>query len=217
MKKIGVLLSGCGVYDGAEIHEAVITLLALDRRGAEAVCMAPDIEQYHVVNHLTGDASIEKRNVLVEAARIARGAIRDIAGVRAVEIDGLIIPGGFGAAKNLSDYAIKGKDAEVNPDVTRLILEMGQAKKPVGAMCISPTLLAKVLGEQHPEVTIGNEMGTAETIEAMGGIHRACRVDGIHVDVNNMLVSTPAYMLGPRIGNVADGIEKLVDQILDMT
>lgn len=216
MKKIGVLLSGCGVYDGAEIHEAVITLLALDRRGAETVCMAPDMEQHHVVNHLTGEASGKKRNVLVEAARIARGKIRDITNVTASEIDGLILPGGFGAAKNLSDYAIKGKDAEIHPEIRRLITEMAQARKPLAAMCIAPTILAKALGGRHPELTIGNELGTAETIEAMGGVHKACEVNMIHVDMKNRLVTTPAYMLGPRIGDVADGIEKLVDQILKM-
>lgn len=216
MKKIGVLLSGCGVYDGAEIHEAVITMLALDRSGAQTICMAPDIEQYHVMNHLTGEATDEKRNVLVEAARIARGNIKNIKKVLGRDLDGLILPGGVGAVKNLSNFAIKGKDADVHPEVARLVREMTAAGKPVGAICIAPAVLAKILEDKKPEVTIGNDFDTAETIEAMGGVHVSCPVDGIHVDHANKLVTTPAYMLGPGIKDVARGIEKLVDELLKM-
>lgn len=216
MKNVGVLLSGCGVYDGAEIHEAVITMLALERRGAVAICMAPDMAQYHVVNHLTGQPSDETRNVLVEAARIARGEITDIRNVRASQLDALILPGGFGAAKNLSDFAIKGKDAEIHFEVRRLITEMADSAKPIGAMCISPAVLAKVLEDRHPQVTIGNDLGTAEAIETMGGRHVVCKVGEIHVDPENRLVTTPAYMIGPSIADVAEGIEKLVHQVLEM-
>src|SRR5512140_2033434 len=142
--RIGVILSGCGVYDGAEIHETVLTLLALDRAGAEAVCLAPDIPQFHVVNHLTGQAAAgESRNVLVESARIARGAVRDVAGAKASEFDALVLPGGFGAAKNLSTFASKGDSCEVDPGVARLVREVHALGKPVGAMCIAPVLLAK--------------------------------------------------------------------------
>ncbi|MBC2716658.1 MAG: isoprenoid biosynthesis glyoxalase ElbB [Desulfobacteraceae bacterium] len=214
MKKIGVLLSGCGVYDGVEIHEAVITLLALDRNGAEAVCMAPDIEQHHVVNHLNGEPSDEKRNVLVESARIARGNITDVKAVNAADIDGLIIPGGFGAAKNLSNFALKGKDADINPDVAKIVRDMVDAQKPVGAICISPAVLSKILEDKSPEVTIGNDFGTIETIESIGGIHVACTVDQIHIDRDNKLITTPAYMLGPGIKDVASGIEQLVEEVL---
>ena len=216
MTKIGVLLSGCGVNDGCEIHEAVITLLTLDRAGAEAVCMAPDVAQLDVVNHLTGEATGEKRNVLVESARIARGNIKDISKVRAADIDGLIIPGGFGAAKNLSDFAVKGKDAVVNEDVKQLLNDMVSAGKPVGAICIAPATLTKALEGKNPEVTIGNDIGTAGAIEAMGGQHKECSVDMIHVDSNNKLVTTPAYMLGPSIKDVAVGIEKLVNKVLEL-
>ncbi|MFW6082339.1 MAG: isoprenoid biosynthesis glyoxalase ElbB [Desulfosalsimonas sp.] len=216
MKNVGVLLSGCGVYDGSEIHEAVITLLALERNGAETVCMAPDISQHHVVNHLTGQPAEETRNVLVESARIARGEITDIKHVRTADLDALVIPGGFGAAKNFSDFAIKGKDAEVHPEVRRLITEMADAKKPIGAMCISPAVLAKVLEDRNPRVTIGNDLGTAEAIEAMGGTHTVCGTDSVHVDTENMLVTTPAYMIGPSISQVADGIEKMVKKVLEM-
>lgn len=216
MKNVGVLLSGCGVYDGSEIHESVISLLALERNGANTVCMAPDINQHHVVNHLTGQPTEEKRNVLAESARIARGEIMDIKHVRTADLDALIIPGGFGAAKNLSDFAIKGKDAEVHPEVRRVIIEMADAKKPIGALCISPAVLAKVLEDRHPQVTIGNDLGTAEAIDAMGGRHTVCEVTSIHVDIENKIVTTPAYMLGPTISKVAEGIEKLIKKVLDM-
>ena len=216
MAKIGVLLSGCGVNDGSEIHEAVITMLTLDKAGAETVCMAPDVDQFDVVNHLTGEATGEKRNVLVESARIARGNIKDISKVRAADIDGLIIPGGFGAAKNLSNFAVKGKDAVVNEDVKRLLNDMVSAGKPVGAICIAPATLTKALEGKNPEVTIGNDIGTAGAIEAMGGRHKECSVDMIHVDSNNKLVTTPAYMLGPCIKDVAVGIEKLVNKVLEL-
>jgi enhancing lycopene biosynthesis protein 2 len=216
MAKIGVLLSGCGVNDGSEIHEAVITLLALDRAGAETVCMAPDVDQFDVVNHLTGKATGEKRNVLVESARIARGNIKDISKVRVEDIDGLIIPGGFGAAKNLSNFAVKGKDAVVNEDVKRLLNEMVSAEKPIGAICIAPATLTKALEGKYPEVTIGNDIGTADAIEAMGGQHKECSVDMIHVDDKNKLVTTPAYMLGPGIKDVAVGIEKLANKVLEL-
>jgi enhancing lycopene biosynthesis protein 2 len=215
-KRIGVILSGCGVFDGSEIHEAVLTLLALGRAGAKAVCMAPNIEQYHVINHLTQQETNEKRNVLVESARIARGDIKDIKDVKASDIDGLILPGGFGAAKNLSDFAFKGPDATVNPEVKRLLEEMVAAKKPIGAICIAPATLTKALSGKKPEVTIGNDVGTAQGIEAMGGRHHTCTVDMIHVDKNNKIVTTPAYMLGPGIKDVARGIEKLVAKVVEL-
>lgn len=214
MKTVGVLLSGCGVYDGVEIHEAVLTLLALDRKGASVVCTAPNTDQYHVVDHFTGEPTEEKRNVLVESARVARGEIHDLKTVSAAGLDALIIPGGFGAAKNLSDFAIKGKDADTHPEVSRIINEMADSGKPIGAICISPVVVAGVLKPRHPEITIGNDHETAETIEAMGGVHKACPVDQIHVDEKNKIVTTPAYMLGPGIKDVAAGIEKLVDKVL---
>jgi enhancing lycopene biosynthesis protein 2 len=215
-KRIGVLLSGCGVFDGSEIHEAVLTLLALDRAGAEAVCMAPDMEQFHVVDHLTQEATGEKRNVLVESARIARGQIRDLAEVQEAELDGLVLPGGFGAAKNLSDFAVRGKEAVVHPGVKELLARLVEKGKPVGAICISPVVVAGALGEKAPELTIGSDDGTALAIEGMGGRHRVCGVSMIHHDEANRIVSTPAYMLGSSIAEVAEGIEKLVAKVLEL-
>lgn len=214
MAKVGVLLSGCGVFDGTEIHEAVLTLLALDRAGAEIVCMAPNVEQAHVINHLTQEVTAEKRNVLVESARIARGEIKDLKDVQAGDLDALIMPGGFGAAKNLSDFAFKGPEATVHPEVKRLLNDLAAAGKPIGAICIAPATLTKALADRTPEVTIGTDAGTASAIEAMGGRHKSCSVDMIHLDVGNKLVSTPAYMLGPGIKDVALGIEKLVARVV---
>lgn len=217
MAKIGVLLSGCGVFDGAEIHESVLAMLALDRAGAEIICMAPNIEQYHVINHLTQEEMAEKRNVLVESARIARGEIKDLKEVKGADLDGLILPGGFGAAKNLSDFAFKGAESTVHPEVKRILQEMSAAKKPIGAICISPAALAKALADKKPEVTIGNDKGTAEAIETMGAKHKTCNVDMIHLDAANNVVSTPAYMLGPGIKEVAVGIEKLVNKVVELS
>ena len=200
MKKIGVVLSGCGVKDGTEIHEAVITLLAIDRAGAAAVMMAPNCE-LEVVNHMTGEPSGEKRNVLVESARIARGHVQDIVKVKATDIDALIFPGGYGAAKNLSDFAYQGADAKAHPEVARLVKEMVAAKKPIGAICISPATIAAILGKDlHPTLTVGNDPATVAALEKMGAKHEECPVQDLYVDEENKIVSTPAYMLAQRIG-----------------
>ncbi len=215
-KKVGVLLAGCGVFDGSEIHEAVLTLLFLDKAGVQALCMAPNMDQFHVIDHLTQQESAEKRNVLVESARIARGNIQDVATVKVSDLDALILPGGFGAVKNLSDFALKGPDAVVQPDVLRLIHEMAAAKKPIGAICIAPATLTKAIADKQPEVTIGNDPGTAAGIERMGGKHYTCTAAQVHVDAANRIVSTPAYMLGPGIKDIAIGIEKLVQEVVGM-
>lgn len=213
MVKVGVVLSGCGMYDGSEIHEATLTLFFLDRAGAEIVCLAPNIEQVEVVDHVTGKSTGDRRGVLVEAARIARGNIKDIRQIRASDLDALLFPGGLGAAKNLCDFAVKGADCTVNPEVVRLVKEMHEAKKPMGFICIAPVIAARVLGAT---ITIGSDKNTAAVIEKMGGKHIICEVDGIAVDEENKIVSTPAYMLGPTISKIALGIEKLVDKVLQL-
>jgi len=218
-KKIGVVLAGCGVYDGAEIHEAALTLLAIDRAGAEAVCMAPNVDQMHVINHLTGEEmKNEKRNVLVESARIARGNIKDIATVKADDIDALFFPGGFGAAKNLSDFAVKGENCTVHPEVRRLVREFAAKQKPQGVACIAPAMFAKIYegGGVHPTLTIGNDKATSEKIEKMGSHHQNCAVQDFVLDKKNKIVSTPAYMLGQNISEVAEGIEKTVRELIKM-
>ena len=216
MPKIGVVLSGCGVMDGSEIHEAALTLLALSRKGGEAVCMAPNADQHHVINHLTNEPTKEKRNILVESARIARGKIKDIQAVKASDVDALIFPGGFGAAKNLSTFAFDGPDCKVHPEAARLTKEVHAAGKPIGAICISPALMAKIFQGQPVKVTIGNDAGTASAIQKLGGEHVVCGVREICVDEKNKLVTTPAYMLAQNIGEAYDGIEKLVAEVLKM-
>ncbi len=216
MKKIGVVLSGCGVYDGSEIHEAVFTLLAIDRSGCEAVCMAPQAE-LSVVNHLTTQETGEKRDVIVESARIARGNIRDIKEVTATELDAIIVPGGFGAAKNLCDFAMKGSAASVNTEVARLLREMAAANKPIGAVCIAPALIAAVLGRDFsPTLTIGTDAGTAAEINKTGSVHQSCPVTEFVVDRKNKLVTSPAYMLATRISEVADGIDNCVKELITL-
>ncbi|MEE4408622.1 MULTISPECIES: isoprenoid biosynthesis glyoxalase ElbB [unclassified Serratia (in: enterobacteria)] len=215
MKNVGVVLSGCGVYDGAEIHEAVLTLLALDRVGAQAVCFAPDKSQLHVINHLTGDEMPEERNVLVESARIARGNIQPLSQADAGQLDALIVPGGFGAAKNLSSFASEGAECWIDKDLAKLTQQMHKANKPIGFMCISPALLPKLL-DQQVRLTIGNDPDLGEVIDAMGGEPVICPVDDIVVDVENKVVTTPAYMLAKSIGEAADGIDKLVSRVLDL-
>jgi enhancing lycopene biosynthesis protein 2 len=205
------------VYDGSEIHEAVLTLLALDKAQAEAVCFAPDIPQRHVVNHLTGKVSEnETRNVLVESARIARGSIRNLKDIDTMILDGLIIPGGYGAAKNLSDYAIAGAKCEVLPEVADAITRFLHSEKPVGFLCIAPVIAAKLLGPEGIEVTIGSDRQTAADIEMMGAKHIQAAVDEAIVSPGTKIVSTPAYMLGPGISDVARGIDRLVAKVLEL-
>ncbi|MBJ2348528.1 MULTISPECIES: isoprenoid biosynthesis glyoxalase ElbB [Pseudomonas] len=215
-KKVAVILSGCGVYDGAEIHESVITLLRLDQRGAQVQCFAPNIAQLHVINHLTGEEMPESRNVLVESARIARGDVKDLREAKAEDFDALIVPGGFGSAKNLSNFAVEGAGCTVQPEVLALTEAFAEAGKPVGLMCISPALAAKIYGP-GVNCTIGTDADTAAAVTKMGGNHEECLVTDIVEDTARKLVSTPAYMLARNISEAASGINKLVDRVLELT
>ncbi len=216
MTKIAVVLSGAGFLDGSEIQESVITLLALDRAGASYQCMAPDMEQMHVVNHLSGEVSQgERRNVLVEAARIARTQIIDIGKANPNDYDAVIFPGGYGAAKNLSDFAVKGAASTVQTDVLQFARAFAATGKPMGFVCIAPAMIPHIYGADA-KLTIGSDADTAAAINEMGGIHINCPVDDYVVDEERNLVSTPAYMLDMRIGEVATGIEKLVHKIIEM-
>lgn len=213
-KRVLVILSGCGFLDGAEIHEAVISLLALDRRGAQVQCAAPDKAQHHVVDHRTGQPTAETRNVLTEAARIARGKIVPLSAVSADDFDAVFLPGGFGAAKNLSTVAFDGPAAQVDPDLARVLQAFRSQGKPIGAVCIAPAVLVAALREG--EVTIGDDPGTASAITAMGGAHYACPVTELHVDQARKIVTAPAYMYDARIADVAQGIEKAVAATLEL-
>lgn len=214
-ERIGVLLSGCGVMDGSEIHEAVLALLAVDRAGAEAVCLAPNVE-FDAVNHVTNQPSGERRNALVEAARIARGRIRDVADITVEELDAVILPGGYGAAKNLSTFAKDGARCTVQPDVERFLKAVHAAGKPIGAICIAPAVVARLFGAEHPVVTIGDDRQTATALEAMGARHRNATCAETVVDSDRLIVTTPAYMLAGWVAEAWPGIEKLVRAVIEL-
>ncbi|MCW0484317.1 isoprenoid biosynthesis glyoxalase ElbB [Gaoshiqia sediminis] len=213
-KKIAIVLSGCGVFDGAEIHEAILTILAVARAGAQYEIFAPNIPQAHVVNHLTGEATDENRNVLVESARIARGKIKDLKDYTPAGFDALIFPGGFGVAKNLSNFAFYGSNCTVNADVERAVKTTVDAGKPIGALCISPVVIAKILGDA--EVTIGQDLDTAEAIKKMGGKHIPSSHGDVVVDPRYKLVTSPCYMLDATIDQIYDGAKNVVETILSL-
>jgi len=224
--KIGVLLSGNGVFDGAEIQEAVSTLIALDKLGVEALCMAPNIDQHHVINHITGSEMNEKRNVLVEAARIARGTIKPLNEVNARNIDGLIIPGGFGAAKNLSTWALDGPAGDIEPETKRLIMEMVKAKKPIASLCVSPVVIAKAL--QGSGIKTRLTIGTTEAaspydikafnqgLQSVGVEPVQCPLGEIVVDEANKIITSPCYMMEASISQIYDGIYKACVKLVEL-
>ncbi|WP_372647538.1 isoprenoid biosynthesis glyoxalase ElbB [Draconibacterium sp.] len=214
MKNIAVVLAGNGVYDGAEIHEATLTLLAIAQQGAAYQCFAPDVDQAHVVNHISGKEMPETRNVLVEAARIARGNIKALSEYKADDYDAIIFPGGFGAAKNLCTFAFDGPDCKVNPDVEKAIKATVEAEKPVGALCISPAIIAKVLGDV--KLTIGQDKGTADALESLGATHVTTTHGEIVVDEKYKVITTPCYMLDATITQIADGASNVVAKMLEM-
>lgn len=214
MKKFAVILAGSGVYDGAEIHEATLTMLAISRQGAEYQCFAPNINQHHVINHLNGEEMKETRNVLVESARIARGNIKDLKEFDGNNFDAIIFPGGFGVAKNLSTVAFDGANATVNPEVEKAIKQMFELKKPIGALCISPTIIAKVLGDVN--LTIGQDEGTVEVIEAFGATHIETDHGDVVFDEEKLVFTTPCYMLDATILDIDDGATNVVYAMLEM-
>ena len=215
MKKIAVVLSGCGVYDGAEIHEATLSLLAIANEGASYSIFAPNINQHHVINHLTGEELPETRNVLVESARIARGNISDLKNYNPDDFDALLLPGGFGAAKNLSSFAFEGPECTVNPEVENAVVNTSKAQKPIGALCITPAVIVKILNDA--KVTIGQDSGTANAIEMMGGTHVNTTHGEIVVDEKYKLITTPCYMLDANIVQIAKGAENVVKKIIELT
>ncbi len=211
-KKFAVVLAGNGVYDGSEIHEATLSLYAIAKNGGTYQIFAPNIEQHHVVNHITGEEIPEKRNVLIESARIARGNIKDLKEFSPEDFDYLLFPGGFGVAKNLCSFAFDGVDCNVNADVETAIKTMHKANKPIGALCIAPALIAKVLG--NIEVTIGQDEGTAKAITAMGAVHTKTNHGEVAVDTKNKIVTTPCYMLDATIAQIGEGAENVVKQLM---
>jgi enhancing lycopene biosynthesis protein 2 len=212
--KFAVVLAGCGVYDGAEIHEAVLTLLAISRNGGTYQIFAPNVMQYHVVNHISGDVMKETRNVMVESARIARGKIKALIDYNPKDFDALVFPGGFGVAKNLCSYAFDGSDMKIDRVVEKAIKDTHSAHKPIGALCISPVLITKVLG--NVEVTIGSDKKTVDHIKAMGGVHKATKNGEIVIDRKNRLVTSPCYMINASITDIEAGAEKTIKALISI-
>jgi enhancing lycopene biosynthesis protein 2 len=213
MKKVAVILSGSGVKDGSEIHEAVLSLWALSKNGIAYECFAPNKNQYHVINHLTGEIEDDTRNVLVEAARIARGKISALTKLNVDDFDAVLLPGGFGAAKNLSSFAYEGENYSVDKEVERVVREFHSAKKPIVALCIAPMIIAKVLGA---EVTIGSDKETAKIVEHVGAKHINKKVDEAAIDKNNLVITTPCYMLTDNIYEISIGIEEAIEFLKKM-
>lgn len=211
-KSIAVILSGCGNQDGSEIHEATLTLLAIHTNGAEYQCYAPNILQHHVLNHINGKEMNEQRNVLIESARIARGRILDLADFQATSHDALVIPGGLGAAKNLSSYAFDGSDCTVNEGVQKAIFNMFEQKKPIGALCIAPMILARML--DHVMITIGQSPTAISNIEAMNACHTTTIAGEIVVDKEHKIVTAPCYMLDSRVDQISEESNRLIKEIL---
>ena len=213
MKKFAMILAGSGVYDGSEIHEATLTMLAIMQHSGSYQCFAPDVDQHHVINHLNGEEMKETRNVLVESARIARGDVKKLTEFKPDDFDVLIMPGGFGVAKNLCDFAFKGADCTVNPTVAEAVKLMHEAGKPIGALCISPVIISKVLGDV--ELTLGQDQGTIDNVEKMGSRHTKTTHGEVIVDKKHKVFTTPCYMLDANILQIYEGATNIVKAILE--
>ena len=221
MKRIGVILAGCGSMDGSEVRESVLTLLALDKysehKSYEIIIMAPNENQHHTINHITKEEMPDQRNMMIEASRIARGNIVDIKSVDPKDLSAIIIPGGFGTAKNLSSFAFDGEKGSLHPEVTRVIMDIYERNYPIGVICIMPAVLSLLLGKEGIEVTIGNEPETIKKIKHTGAYHYVKDVNEIYYDPEHHIVSTPAYMYGnAKLHHIAEGINKLVKKIVDL-
>ncbi len=217
MKKIAVILSGCGYLDGAEIREAVLTYFNLDKylNKITYTSFAPNKNQHHVVNHLLGTEAIDKRNILEESARITRGKVQDLEDLKVEEFDGLLMPGGFGVAKNLSEFAFKGGAGEIDSKLTQIITNFHEANKPIGLICISPAIAGTILKEHNPKVTIGNDLETINVLEGLGVKHQECKASEVCFDERNNLFSTPAYMYDDEnLVNINEGISKLIENLI---
>jgi enhancing lycopene biosynthesis protein 2 len=216
-KKVAVILSGCGVYDGSEIHEAMATLLALENHGFETYCFAPDVDQMHVVDHIKGTPMPdEKRNVLTESARIARGKIEALDATKMAEMDALVLPGGYGAAKNLCNYAVAGTEMEINEQVLKAIQSIHDAGKPIVSLCISPVILAKIFNEHEPLLTVGGYGDDAKNVEAMGARHQVTAHEEYVVDKDLKIITTPCYMMDATVGQIFRGVDKAIAQLEKM-
>ena len=224
--KIGVLLSGCGVYDGAEIHESVFVLLAIAEAGHEAVCIGVNKDQYHVINHLTGEEQKQSRNMLEEAARIARGEITEINDISPANIDALVIPGGFGSAKNFTNWAFKGAEGEILPEVKLLIVNMINVGKPIAALCVSPVVMAKALEDSAitPSMTIGSDQAESsydiksfvDGLTSIGVKTEMKLKNEISVDRDNKIVSAPCFMMNSDMVTIRNNIANAINAMIEL-
>jgi enhancing lycopene biosynthesis protein 2 len=224
--KIGVLLSGCGVYDGVEIQEAVLTMLAIEEQGAEVICISIDQPQYHVVNHLSGEVMNEQRNMLIEAARIARGNIHEISTISPADIDALVVPGGFGSAKNFTKWAFSGPEGEIDPKVKLLIVNMVNVGKPIAALCVSPVVIAKALEDStiNAQMTIGSNIeaspydinGFSAGLKATGVLVDMKTITEIDIDKKNKIISAPCYMMEASLLEVRQNISMAIQALIDL-
>lgn len=224
--KIGIIFSGSGVFDGTEIQEGVFTLLAIKKVGAEAVCFAPDIKQHHVINHITGEEMNESRNVLVESARITRGAIQSLDNFDPAQLDALVLPGGFGAAKNLTGWAFSGPDGEINEQVKNAIVSMVKSKKPIAGLCMGPTVIAKAL--ENSDVSATLTVGSTDSpspyeidaisqgMEKTGATVVMKTIEEIAVDTENKIVTAPCYMMEADILQIRNNVQKAVDALVKL-
>mgnify|MGYP003684335063 CR=1 FL=1 len=225
MRKIGVLLSGCGVYDGTEIQEAVFTLLEIDQHGAEAICFAPNKDQHDVINHLNGKAILQQRNILIESARISRGVIQPLEKMRTDDFDALIIPGGFGAAKNLNQWAINGPKGEIDDYVKRIIIETNKAKKPILGLCMGPTVISQALKDEiKPELTVGPDQdpspydikAISDGMTSLGTKVQMKTIDEVHIDKAHKIISAPCYMMEGSISQVYKNTGLAIDELFNL-
>ncbi|MBN1113603.1 MAG: isoprenoid biosynthesis glyoxalase ElbB [Bacteroidales bacterium] len=212
-KQFAVILAGCGSQDGSEIHEATMTLLAIDLAGAQYSIFAPDKNQHHVINHINGKEIDQERNVLVESARIARGKIDSLDKLDASKYDALIIPGGYGAAKNLCDYAFKGPLMEVDTLVAEKITDFKNSKKPIGALCIAPMIISKLFPGSH--VTLGQNNESVTHAEMLGAVHENTNNGEVIHDTENNIFTNPCYMLKASIGDIYRGAQNVVNKIME--
>ncbi len=215
MKKIAVILAGCGNRDGSETHETLSVLLAIDKRGMEYQCFAPEME-FNVFNHIKGEATGEKRDLVTEASRLCRGNIKPLSEYCAEDFDALVLPGGMGAAQNWSSYAFCGESMEVNSQIEKAVKDTFSAQKPIGALCIAPMILAKVLGDKNPTITLGSDCQAAKDAIALGCNHQVCNATEVSVDEKNKLITTPAYMVATRISQIFEGSDNLVQALANM-
>lgn len=226
MKNIAVILSGCGVYDGSEIHESVFTLFSIDVLKGKYQCFAPNILQHHVLNHVNGEEMNENRNVMIEAARIARGNIMDVSIYDPENFDALVIPGGFGAAKNLTKWAFQGPDGEINENIKDAILQTIKANKPIVGLCMGPTVIAKALEGTgiSAKLTVGSstEKSPYDIAAISGGMEKIGAqaemksIREFSYDVENKIITAPCYMLEGSISEVQRNIHQTIEKLFEI-